>query len=185
MIDNESISGIENNRQKEISQFKSIANRCIQCGTCSSTCPVSDHMDYTPRQVMGMVREGFSEEVLGSKTSWLCASCYSCSVICPRQIPITDIMYSLKRESIKQKKTRRRFIVPIFVNHFYRQVQRYGRQNETRLISAVYLVTNPLNLFRNIKMGWRLFRRGRISLFETGIKNKKGFRSLLKSHTTK
>ena len=41
---------------------------CIQCGACSSTCPLSHHMDFTPRRIISMVREGFEEEVLGSFT---------------------------------------------------------------------------------------------------------------------
>ena len=28
---------------------------CIQCGTCSGTCPVADFMDYTPRRLIGMI----------------------------------------------------------------------------------------------------------------------------------
>ena len=32
---------------------------CIQCGTCSGTCPVSHYMDFTPRRIIAMVREGF------------------------------------------------------------------------------------------------------------------------------
>ncbi len=38
---------------------------CIQCGTCSSTCPVSLYMDYTPRRIVAMTREGFKDDVLG------------------------------------------------------------------------------------------------------------------------
>src|SRR5512138_2064641 len=43
---------------------------CIQCGTCSATCPVSHYMDYTPRRIIAMVREGFRDEVLNSVTIW-------------------------------------------------------------------------------------------------------------------
>ena len=72
---------------------------CIQCGTCSATCPVSHYMDYTPRKVIAMTREGFKEEVLNSLTIWLCASCYSCMVQCrarcialtPRNTPFQHI----------------------------------------------------------------------------------------------
>ena len=28
---------------------------CIQCGTCSGTCPVVDYMDHTPRRIIGMI----------------------------------------------------------------------------------------------------------------------------------
>ena len=29
---------------------------CIQCGTCSGTCPLSIYMDFSPRQVVALVR---------------------------------------------------------------------------------------------------------------------------------
>ncbi len=59
---------------------------CIQCGTCSATCPVSHFMDFTPPRIIAMVRAGFREEVLRSFTIWLCASCYSCTVDCPAKL---------------------------------------------------------------------------------------------------
>lgn len=45
--------------------------KCIQCGTCSATCPVSHYMDYTPRKIIQMVKEGFRDEVLKSTTVWI------------------------------------------------------------------------------------------------------------------
>ena len=41
---------------------------CIQCGTCSGTCPVSHYMDQTPRKIIAMIRAGFRQEVLASVT---------------------------------------------------------------------------------------------------------------------
>ena len=61
---------------------------CIQCGTCSGMCPMSPYMDYTPRQIIAMIRAGFRSEVLSSYTTWLCASCYACAVECPKEIKI-------------------------------------------------------------------------------------------------
>jgi len=29
---------------------------CIQCGTCSGACPLSIYMDFSPRQVVALVR---------------------------------------------------------------------------------------------------------------------------------
>ena len=29
---------------------------CLQCGTCSGTCPAIEFMDHTPRQIIGMIR---------------------------------------------------------------------------------------------------------------------------------
>src|SRR5512136_294053 len=71
--------------------------RCLQCGTCTGTCPVSYAMDLTPRQVVAMFRAGHIEEI------WLCASCYSCTVRCPAEIRVTDTMYALKRIAMARK----------------------------------------------------------------------------------
>lgn len=70
--------------------------RCIQCGTCSASCPTAFAMNYTPRQVWRLVQLGFVEEVLSSQTFWLCTVCKSCQVRCPRGIDIMDAMVALK-----------------------------------------------------------------------------------------
>ena len=70
--------------------------RCIQCGTCSATCPTAYAMDYSPRQVWRMVQLGLRDEVLNSSTFWLCTTCKACQVRCPRGIDLMDAMISLK-----------------------------------------------------------------------------------------
>ena len=74
---------------------------CIQCGTCSASCPTAFAMDYTPRQLWQMVRLGMKEDVLSSRTFWLCTTCKSCQVRCPRGIPITDTMIALKEYAMR------------------------------------------------------------------------------------
>jgi heterodisulfide reductase subunit D len=69
---------------------------CMQCGTCSSSCPTAYAMDYAPRQLWQMLRLGMEEEVLNSQTFWLCTVCKSCQVRCPRGISLTDTMIALK-----------------------------------------------------------------------------------------
>jgi len=71
--------------------------RCIQCGTCSATCPTAYAMDYSPRQVWRMVQLGLKDEVLNSSTFWLCTTCKACQVRCPRGIDLMDAMISLKK----------------------------------------------------------------------------------------
>jgi heterodisulfide reductase subunit D len=73
---------------------------CIQCGTCSATCPTAFAMDYSPRQVWRMVQLGLRDEVLGSRTFWLCTTCKSCQVRCPRGIELMNAMIALKERSI-------------------------------------------------------------------------------------
>jgi heterodisulfide reductase subunit D len=69
---------------------------CMQCGTCSASCPTAFAMDYTPRQLWQMLQLGMEDEVLNSQTFWLCTVCKSCQVRCPRGISITDTMVALK-----------------------------------------------------------------------------------------
>ena len=59
-------------------------------------------MDLTPRQLIGMFRAGAIEELLQSRTIWICASCYHCTLRCPAQIKITDLIYALKRIAIDE-----------------------------------------------------------------------------------
>jgi heterodisulfide reductase subunit C len=154
---------------------------CIQCGTCSATCPVSHYMDYTPRRVIAMVREGFRDDVLNSLTIWLCASCYSCTVECPREIKITDVMYALKQEAIKQGVYPKHFPVPVLAREFFRGVERTGRNSEGPLMVKVFLKTNPLGMLKNAPMALRLWLKGRLSLFEEGMKNRGVVATLLRA----
>lgn len=152
---------------------------CIQCGTCSGTCPVSHHMDYTPRRIIAMIRAGFKQEVLTSLTTWLCASCYACTVECPKGIKITDVMYALKRLAIQEGMFPSRFPIPILAREFHNIVYKYGRNCESRLTLILFLKTNPLQLFKQIGLGFKLWRQGRMGLGVDSIKNKKELRTLL------
>jgi heterodisulfide reductase subunit C len=157
---------------------------CIQCGTCGATCPLSYYMDYTPRRIIAMVREGFKEEAINSLTIWLCASCYSCTVQCPRQIHITDVMYTLKREAIARGAYPRRYPIPVLARGFFSLVRSFGRNSEGLLLLRLYMNTNPFGMFRNAKLGWKLFRRGRMSLAVEKIKGTKQLRRLLDAGET-
>ncbi len=152
---------------------------CIQCGTCSATCPLSHYMDYTPRRIIAMVREGFKDDVLHSRTIWLCASCYSCMVDCPREIKITDVMYALKQEALAHGDYPRRFPIPVLAREFFRGVERYGRSSEGLLMMKFYLKTNPLGALRNLPVAWRLWRTGRLSLWQERTREKATVRTLL------
>lgn len=146
---------------------------CIQCGTCSAICPLSVWMDYTPRRLIAMVRAGFKDEILNCTTLWLCSSCYACTVVCPRGIHITEIMYALKRIAMEEKRHPRRFPIPVLSNRFQRMVTKRGRINETRLMAQVLWRTNPLRLFSYIPTTLRLLWHGRFTLKPHRIKEPK------------
>jgi heterodisulfide reductase subunit C len=139
-------------------------HRCIQCGTCSSTCPMSIYMDFTPRRVIAMTRAGFKDEVLSSSTIWLCASCYACTVECPKQIKVTDVMYALKRRAIEEKVYPRRLPIPVLAREFFKSVWKTGRSNEGRIVTLMWLRTAPMKLLGQAGLGLKLLFRGRLAL---------------------
>ena len=145
---------------------------CIQCGTCSGVCPLSIYMDYTPRQVMALTRGDFKNEVLSSHTIWLCASCYACTVECPRQIRITDIMYELKQRAIHEGVYPRKFPIPVLAKEFYKMSHNYGRITENWLATWMFLKTNWMAAIGMWKLGLGLFLSGRFALKYEHIKRR-------------
>jgi quinone-modifying oxidoreductase, subunit QmoC len=154
---------------------------CIQCGTCSATCPVSHYMDYSPRRIIAMTREGFKDQTLNSLTIWLCASCYMCTVQCPRQIHITDVMYTLKREAIARGIYPRDNPIPVLARQFFRQVQHNGRNTESRVLIGLYLHSNPFAMLKEAWLGFRLFVAGRLSLKKESIRQKDQLQTIMNS----
>jgi quinone-modifying oxidoreductase subunit QmoC len=166
---------------KRLSHCEQI-DRCIQCGTCSSSCPMSVYMDFPPRKIIGLVKNGFKEEALKSFTLWLCSSCYTCQVRCPAQIKITDVMYALKRKAIESKVYPARFAIPILDQEMSKIIAKNGRNSEMRLILRLYLKSgNPFNLLKMAPLGLKLLKTGRMSLKKERIKDKKQLRNLLKA----
>ena len=74
---------------------------CIQCGTCSSSCPTYFAMDTPPRKLWRMVSLGLKEDIARSSTFWLCTACNSCTVRCPRGIPVSESMRRIREWVIR------------------------------------------------------------------------------------
>ena len=75
---------------------------CIQCGSCSVSCPSGHLMDYAPRELWRLMRMGMRDELVNCRTFWLCTQCYACTVRCPRGIITSDTMLNLRRWAIAE-----------------------------------------------------------------------------------
>jgi heterodisulfide reductase subunit C len=75
--------------------------RCDQCGVCSGSCPMVAEMDITPSQLMRRVQLG-QEDVLESKAMWLCASCFTCTVRCPRGLDLSKVAEALRQITLRK-----------------------------------------------------------------------------------
>jgi len=133
---------------------------CMQCGICAGSCPVSHEMDYTPRELVRMVELGLKKEVLGSNTIWICTTCFSCSVRCPRGIRPTELMEILRpiaiAEGIKNKNAK-------FDKVFSGVVKKNGRASEFLLISK-YSLSEP-GMIKQVPFGLSLIAKGKLPLY--------------------
>ena len=152
---------------------------CLQCGTCSASCPTSYAMEYSPREVVAALRAGMLDRVLGSNTVWLCTSCYNCTVRCPAGIPFTDVMYELKRLGVERGLLPARDPTAVMAKAFVRTVNRHGRNHETELIRRFYLGASPLKALGQMGLAWRLLRRGRLALRAQDIQGLEGMQKML------
>jgi quinone-modifying oxidoreductase subunit QmoC len=153
--------------------------RCIQCGTCSGSCPVSHVMDVQPRQLVAYFRAGDLESILRSRTLWLCASCYSCTVRCPSGIRITDLIYGLKRMAMEGKHPRAGAPARHLSRVFTSMVRRHGRNQELELSLRYYLGRDPRGLVSALPLAWSLFRHGRLPWRVSRIRARSDLRRII------
>jgi len=71
---------------------------CLQCGTCSGTCPYGDVMEFPPRRMVAMLRAGMLDQVFASDSLLACVACYACMAKCPRGIRLTEVLLPLLKE---------------------------------------------------------------------------------------
>jgi heterodisulfide reductase subunit C len=135
---------------------------CLQCGTCGGSCPSGPDMDHTPREIFAMIAANKRSEVLRSNTFWFCVSCYYCTVRCPQQIPITNIMYQLKHLAIEAKQ----YVADAkdWSETFVGQVENYGRSYELGLATQYYLTHRPLSRLPLGPAAMGMLTRGRMAL---------------------
>ena len=151
---------------------------CIQCGTCSGTCPLADFMDYTPRRLIGMINADMKEEVMESNTFWYCASCFHCTVRCPSKIDIAGLMYALKRYSIWKHQYAEDAVGPVFSETFVKSILRSGRSYEP-VLAPSYIFSYGVREFLNeAHTATNLMLKGRLPVLPPRIKRLENFKKV-------
>jgi heterodisulfide reductase subunit C len=84
--------------------------------------------------------------------------------LCPQDINITDVMYSLKREAIRHRLYPSHFPIPVLAREFFNMVWRRGRNAEFWVVFRMAMRSNPLILLGMLRTGWEQLRTGRIAL---------------------
>jgi len=76
---------------------------CYQCGKCSAGCPAVSQMDILPNQIIRYAQLGFKDELLQSKSIWICASCFTCNSRCPNGIKIAEVIEAIRQILLRKR----------------------------------------------------------------------------------
>jgi len=137
---------------------------CIQCGTCTASCPNAEFMDHSPSELIAMARADMKKEVLSSNAMWYCLSCYLCTVRCPRDIKITRLMHVFESLAAKNGLSNKRTTTPIIYKGFNSFIYNGGRISELWLMIRYYFSTNPFKAINMIPVALNLLTHKRLSM---------------------
>jgi heterodisulfide reductase subunit C len=162
-----------------LATIRDMVSACLQCGTCTGSCPNAFAMDLTPRQLWYNVLMGEKETIFHSKTFSLCSVCYYCTLRCPRGLPLTETMSALKQIAAKEnlapyKKSIR------FYQSFMESVRRHGRVREMEFMTLYFLsMKNPFMPLQFAPLGIKLIGKGKVS-FEIPSKGNGALESIFR-----
>lgn len=127
---------------------------CLQCGTCSSSCPTYFAMDVPPRKLWRMVSLGLKEDIARSSTFWLCTACHSCTIRCPRGIPVSDSMRQIREWVIRDGVQDTPRALNLMSQMILQSHNMQGEDNDSRLIWSSNLPDGLGQLKRQAEVLW-------------------------------
>lgn len=160
----ETTTAVEMQLPDPLAPIQEMVQTCIQCGTCTGSCPNAFAMDQTPRQLWRMVLMGQKDVIFQSKTFALCSSCYYCTLRCPRGLLLTEAMGALKQIASRENLAKYRQS-SLFYKSFIKSVRNHGRVREMEFMTLYFTsMKNPFVPFRFAPLGMRLMLKKKISL---------------------
>ncbi len=135
-------------------------NECIQCGVCSGSCSTVEWWEYTPRQIIAMIRAGMREEVLSSSAAFHCVSCYLCTVRCPRGIKPANLIHAVETIAEREGYKPQTQTLPLYRE--MRNSMRSGRVWDFGMAFKYYVKSNPVQALKNFSAFMALNGRGRM-----------------------
>ncbi|MCP2598366.1 4Fe-4S dicluster domain-containing protein, partial [Candidatus Aminicenantes bacterium AC-335-L06] len=151
---------------------------CYYCHKCVVGCPVSKYMDIPPNAILRMIQYGEKEKILKSATIWLCTACETCGTRCPNNIDIAKVMDVLKQMAVKEGVKGKEKTIQIMHKAFLAGIEKRGRMHELSLIRDLKLRSG--GLFKDIKLGIKMFQLGKFSIFPEKVRNVKEIKKIFK-----
>ena len=153
--------------QQKVMSFPNTENlmACVNCGTCTASCPSSDFMAYGPRAMIRGIITGNVDEVRKSEDPWKCVQCFMCEIKCPRDVKPVYIMRALKEiaynengyPETKNLVSKERKLQKIFV----KQIKKSGRISE---FHTALSYKGLLGSAKEMDLGLELLFTGRIKI---------------------
>jgi heterodisulfide reductase subunit C len=117
-----------------------------------------------------MAQLGLEDELLRSKTIWVCASCQTCTTRCPNDIDIAHLMDALRQMSQAAGVPAAEKNVVKFHKAFLDSIRRHGRVFELEMVGLYKLAAR--DFFGDTKVAWDMLKRGKLKFLPSNIKGK-------------
>ena len=145
-------------------------SRCYQCTRCTAGCPTVEWYEWPNHAVVRMIQRGMRDELLGSKTIWMCVTCDTCGTRCPNGIYLAPIMDTLRSMALAEGRPVPEPAVLAFHQAFVASARRFGRVHEATMLAAYKMKTR--DFFTDLGVGLKLFAKGKIPILPKSIQGK-------------
>jgi heterodisulfide reductase subunit C2 len=132
--------------------------RCLQCGKCSGSCPITSRTVGGPRRLIAEILGGMETKALEDPTWWYCVSCGTCANRCPVEInmyAVSTVLCEIASEKgIKPSEP----AIHLFEELFLKSVETGGRVHELQTVMRFNL--KSFHPFKDAAVGMRMMLRG-------------------------
>lgn len=149
---------------------------CYHCVKCTSGCPLTEHFDLGPNQIMRAAQLGMEQLIFESKSPWLCASCQTCTTRCPQGIDIARVMDFIVSEAMQKGIKPKVPQVALFNKVFLRDIDLLGRSYELGLMVEMNMRTGQP--FKDIDLGVDMIKHRKIAFLPSLVRRRKSKKAI-------
>ena len=124
-----------------------------------------------------MIRAGMRDELLSDSSLWLCVSCYTCTVRCPRDIKPAELIHALQALS-NQRGLATGTDVPLMFRSFVKSVEEHGKVHELGMMLKFFLEAGKVPI-KLLPVTLNFLGYGRMSLRPHKAKGQKELKRII------